>query len=244
MTEAGRKLVIVPAFNEGAAIGSTVGTLTALPQVDVLIVNDGSTDDTAAKAAQLSRDNPRVFYVSLPLNSGIGAAVQTGFIFAARNGYEYAAQFDGDGQHDSQSLQDLFTFAETNDVDLCIGSRFLNLNAENFRSTPTRRIGIAFFARLISFLSGVRVTDPTSGMRVCSARVITRFACDYPDDYPEPESLFWCARHGLKVAERPATMHPRVTGVSSIRYLQSGYYMIKVTAAILLDRLRSKEVRK
>ena len=123
-----------------------------------------------------------------------------------------------------------------------MGSRFLDLNTENFRSTPLRRLGIVFFARLISLLTGKKVSDPTSGLRIYGNRAVVMFACQYPDDYPEPEALFWCVRNGLRVEERPAMMHAREGGESSIRHLKTVYYMIKVTAAICFDRLRAREV--
>ena len=125
-------------------------------------------------------------------------------------------------------------------ADLCIGSRFLAPGGA-FRSSWLRRVGIVFFARLISWLSGVRVTDPTSGFRVYGRRAIEQFAACYPDDYPEPETVFRCTRAGLRVVEIPVEMAPRSGGQSSIRYLSTGYYMLKVTFAILVDRLRGTE---
>ncbi|MCK5804391.1 MAG: glycosyltransferase family 2 protein [Lentisphaeria bacterium] len=242
MDDDARVLVIVPAYNEEAALEATVSSVMDFPLFDVLIVDDGSRDGTKALALDLSRAMPRVRCVSLPINSGIGTAVQTGFIYARHHGYAYAAQFDGDGQHDANSLHDLASHAIAEKLDLCVGSRFLDLSTENFRSTPLRRLGISFFAWLISVLTGKRVSDPTSGLRIYGHRAIEMFACHYPDDYPEPEALFWCVRNGLRVEEKPAIMHARAGGQSSIRHLKTAYYMIKVTAAICFDRLRAREV--
>jgi hypothetical protein len=176
------------------------------------------------------------------MNCGIGLAVQTGYLFAARRGtYRYVIQFDADGQHDAAYLESMVKECEAKNLDLCVGSRFLQPEAGGFQSSPARRLGIRFFCRLIRLLSGVRVTDPTSGFRCAGPRVWARFATQYPEDYPEPESLFWCARNKLRIGEIPVRMHPRQGGVSSIRHSRALYYMVKVSLAILLDRFRSKE---
>jgi glycosyltransferase involved in cell wall biosynthesis len=234
-----KNLIIIPAFNETVAIEKTVMSLSG-SGMDILVVNDGSSDNTKAIVESLQTRLPQLCLVSLPLNSGIGAAVQTGFLYARHHQYEYAIQFDGDGQHSADSLTSLLQHALDNDLDLCIGSRFLNITS--FTSSPLRQVGIHFFSRLISVLSGVTVTDPTSGFRVYSKRAIARFAEQYPDDYPEPEALFWCARNKLKVGEFPVVMHARQGGQSSIRYLKTIYYMLKVSLAILIDRIRSREL--
>lgn len=238
-----RVLVIVPAFNEEAALPGCVAALSAaVPDADVLLVNDGSLDRTGAVARDLAAAaNRRVVCVDLPLNCGIGAGVQTGLTYAHRHGYEWAVQFDGDGQHDAGCIPAMLQQAAAGELELCIGSRFLHLDSDQFRSTPLRRLGIRFFAALIGLLTGQHVTDPTSGFRVYGRRAIAFFSEHYPDDYPEPEALFWCIRSGLRIAEVPVRMHPRGGGTSSIRYWRTGYYMAKVTLAILVDRLRSTE---
>lgn len=239
-----RSLIVLPAFNEEEALPRTLATLARLPAgFEALVVNDGSTDRTAAVAEAAAAEAPfPVHVVHLPVNSGIGAAVQTGYRFATeRGGYKYVIQFDADGQHDVNALAPLVERCERDGLDLCIGSRFLDPAGAGFRSTFTRRLGIRFFANLISTLSGVPVTDPTSGLRCAGPRAWRRFAEHYPDDYPEPESLFWCARNKLKVGELPVTMHERQGGVSSIRHLRTAYYMLKVTMSIVFDRLRSRE---
>jgi glycosyltransferase involved in cell wall biosynthesis len=239
-----KNLVIIPAYNEEEALPKTVANLQSLPDdFEVLIINDGSKDRTKEVSESLiSKSRRKLHVIHLPVNGGIGVAMQTGYLFAAKRGiYKYAIQFDADGQHDSSYLQTLVQECETKNLDLCIGSRFLISAKDSFQSTFTRRIGIRFFSRLISTLSGIKVTDPTSGFRCAGPRAWEHFAERYPDDYPEPESLFWCARNRLNIAEIPVRMFERQGGVSSIRRFKSVYYMFKVSLAILVDRLRMQE---
>jgi glycosyltransferase involved in cell wall biosynthesis len=240
-----RNLIVIPAFNEEEALPRTVQGLQSLPQgYEVLVVNDGSRDKTASLAGQLARSSHLPWHIiSLPLNCGIGTAVKTGYLFAARDGgYSYVIQFDADGQHDPAYIPQLVAACEKDHLDLCVGSRFLEAQEVGFQSTFWRRLGIRFFCRLISVLSGVRVTDPTSGFRCAGSRAVACFADYYPDDYPEPESLFWCLRNQFRIGEIAVRMHERQGGISSIRWFATAYYMVKVSLAILFDRLRSKEL--
>ncbi len=232
-------LIIIPAYNEEEAINDTVMSLSSY-NVDVLVVNDGSTDNTLNVLKNIQTEN--FSYITLPINSGIGAGMQTGFIYANRHNYEYAVQFDGDGQHSSESLIKLLSHAKDNDLDLCVGSRFLDKDNPNFKSSTLRRVGINFFSFLISFLTKTKVTDPTSGYRVYGKRAVAFFAKYYPDDYPEPEVLFWCAKNRFRVGEITVQMNERQGGVSSIQRLKTVYYMVKVTISILIDKLRESEV--
>ena len=237
-------LVVLPAWNEADALPSTIASLQDLPAgFELLVVNDGSLDATADVARRLqATSRVPLHLVSLTLNSGIGAAVQTGFRFAARcQRFEYVVQFDADGQHDAQAIVALVAECQQRGWDMCVGSRFLSRELVSDRSTPLRRVGIRFFAALISLLSRQRVTDPTSGFRCMSRRAWSAFADSYPDDYPEPESLFWAARNGLQLGEVPVRMHRRQGGTSSIHSLRTAYYMVKVTLAILIDRFRPLE---
>lgn len=239
-----KTLIVMPAWNEAEALPSTIAQLQQLPdEYELLVVDDGSTDGTAQVARQLARTSHLPLHViTLSDNSGIGAAVQTGYLFAARQGhYRYVIQFDADGQHDAGSIAALVATCERDGLDLCVGSRFVSKAGNGFRSTWLRRRGIWFFARLISWLTGTTVTDPTSGFRCAGEKAWRAFAERYPDDYPEPESLFWCARNGLNIGEIPVQMRHRQGGVSSIRSLRTIYYMIKVTLAILIDRFRPLE---
>lgn len=239
-----KNLVVLPAYNEEEALPKTVAKLQALPDYyEILIINDGSRDRTRHIAETLARGSRLIMHVvNLPMNGGIGVAVQTGYLFAAKRGdYDYVIQFDADGQHDAAFIQALVRECERRELDLCVGSRFIEMRRGNFRSTFARRLGIRFFARLIGLLSGVQVTDPTSGFRCAGPRAWASFAERYAEDYPEPESLFWCARNRLRVGELPVRMHERQGGVSSIRCLDSLYYMVKVSLAILVDWLRARE---
>jgi glycosyltransferase involved in cell wall biosynthesis len=240
-----RHLIVIPAFNEEEALPQTVARLQRLPAgFEILIVNDGSTDRTKDVANALVAISRLPLHVAhLPVNCGIGVAVQTGYRFAVIDGgYRYVIQFDADGQHDADYLAALVDQADRHGLDLCVGSRFIRDFGPGSRSTFSRRIGIRFFAWLIGIMSGAKVTDPTSGFRCLGPRAWRRFADSYPEDYPEPESLFWCARNGLKVGELPVRMFERQGGVSSIRKLKAAYYMVKVSLAILFDRIRGSEL--
>ncbi len=239
-----RHLIVIPAYNEEQALPRTLADLQSLPDnFEVLVVNDGSNDQTGAIADRLSQTSRLVVHViNLPVNCGIGVAVQTAYLFAADQGtYQYVIQFDADGQHDAGYIPALVDESDTKTLDLCVGSRFLGMKQGTFRSTFARRIGIRFFSALIGALTGIRVTDPTSGFRCAGPRAWKSFSRHYPEDYPEPESLFWCARNKLRIGEILVGMHERQGGVSSIRYFKIVYYMVKVSLAILLDRVRAKE---
>ena len=239
-----KNLVIIPAYNEEGCIGSVVESLQQLPEgFELLVINDGSTDSTGRTAEELARRSRLPMRVlHLEENCGIGVAVQTGYMYAvADGGFRYVIQFDADGQHDAASVVDLTRACDDHALDLCVGSRFLETLPDGFRSTLLRRVGIRFFCGLLGLLSGVRVTDPTSGLRCAAPVVWRRFAWHYPDDYPEPESLFWCLRNRMRIGEIPVRMHSRESGESSIRRVASVYYMTKVTLAVIIDRLRTEE---
>lgn len=227
-------LIIVPAFNESGNIRRTVGEILACGYaLDVLVVDDGSLDQTAAEARSAG-----VNVVSLPFNLGIGGAVQTGFQYAFLKRYDVAVQVDGDGQHDARYLPDLFKPLEQGQADITVGSRFIG-PFTGYRSSFVRRIGIHFFARLTSLLTGFKISDPTSGFRAHNRKAISIFARDYPGDFPEPESIVIARQRGLRVLEVPVQMRKRQAGHSSIRYLYTLYYMVKVTFAICLDMLKA-----
>lgn len=231
-----RLLIVVPAYNEAGSIRSVVAEILMSPwNLDVLVVDDGSSDDTyqEAKAAGVN-------VISLPFNLGIGGAVQTGFQFAKRQGYDLVVQMDGDGQHDADFLDGLVTPLLNNEVDMTIGSRFIPPFL-GYQSSYVRRIGINFFARLLSAMTGSTVTDPTSGFRAYNRKMINVFARYYPHDFPEPEAIVVAGRYGARIREVPVTMRQRQAGSSSIRYFKTLYYMIKVTLAILLGRLKDKK---
>lgn len=226
-----KKLVIIPAYNEEASIVNTVqDILDHAPGFDYVVINDCSKDRTL----QRCRENG-LNVIDLPVNLGIGGGIQTGYRYAVEHGYDVAVQFDGDGQHDASYLQAMADRLERDDLDMVIGSRFIE--NEGFQSTGLRRFGINFFKSLIKLLYGGTITDATSGMRMCSRRVMEEFSVDYPQDYPEPETVARLLRKKYKVREIPVVMRERSAGTSSINPAKSVYYMIKVSLAILVERL-------
>lgn len=224
-------LIIIPAYNEAENIEKVVDNLIEnYPQYDYLIINDGSTDDTK----EICRSSHyRVLH--LPINLGIGGAVQAGYRYARDNGYEAAVQIDGDGQHDVAFLEGMLKLLEEGEADEVIGSRFVE--KEGFQSSHLRRLGIRFLSNLGWLLTGVRVKDITSGYRVVNRKFIRIFADDYPADYPEPEAIVIVAVHGGKIKEYPVVMREREKGESSITLKKSVYYMCKVTLAMLIRRI-------
>jgi len=227
-----KKIIIIPAYNESENIEKTVQMIeNHAPGFDYIIINDCSTDNTK-EICQRRGFN----MVSLPINLGIGGAVQTGFKYALEKGYDLAVQVDGDGQHDPSFLEEMARTLETKSCDVVIGSRFIN--KEGFQSSGIRRIGIKYFTFLIRLLTGVKITDPTSGLRMINREVIEIFAKDYPKDYPEPESIVAVLRQEKSVVEIPVIMKAREGGVSSISKGKSIYYMIKVSLAIIIERIR------
>lgn len=225
-------LVIIPAFNEEENIEDTVRrVMEAVPEYDYVVVNDSSGDATLA----ICRSNGfRV--LDLPINLGIGGAVQTGFKYAELNGYDYAVQIDGDGQHDPEYIRPMMEALKSNNADMVIGSRFIE--KEGFQSYAIRRWGIKYFSILIKLLTGRVITDPTSGLRLMNRDIIGKFAAEYPRDYPEPETALSVLKDKYKVAEIPVVMHERQGGKSSISIKAGAYYMIKVTIAIFVEMLR------
>ena len=174
--------------------------------------------------------------VNLPINLGIGGAVQTGYIYEYEHVYDVAVQVDGDGQHDPEFLDTMAVYLIDHNLDMVIGSRFIE--KKGFQSSYTRRMGIRFFTGLIKLMTRKTITDPTSGLRMIGRNAMGLFAYDYPRDYPEPESVVAILRRNMRVEEIPVVMKAREGGVSSISLKKSVYYMIKVPLAILIERIR------
>jgi len=232
------RLVLVPAYNESATIAGVLASVREqLPEFDVLVVSDGSTDDTCARARE---GGARV--LRLPFNLGIGGAVQAGFVFARDNGYRLVVQVDADGQHDPAEVRRLIdAMASHPSADMVCGSRFLSKD-HRYPAPVSRRTGIHIFAFLLSRLVGQRVTDPTSGFRLYNRRAIELFARDYPHDYPEVEAVLMLHHHRLRMQEVPVRMFERGGGVSSISSGKSAYYMIKVLLALFVGLARARPV--
>jgi glycosyltransferase involved in cell wall biosynthesis len=226
--EAPRCLAIVPAFNEAATIAEVVSELRDFDlALEVLVVDDGSTDITSAVAEAAGA---RV--LRLPINLGIGGAVQAGYLYAFERGFDLAVQVDGDGQHDPKELGRLLDPILAGRADLAIGTRFAG--EQSYRAPLARRIGISLFAALVSLRVRQRMTDTTSGFRAVNRRGIRLFAADYPHDYPEIESVVTAARGDLRVCEVPVAMRQRAAGRSSITAFRSFYYVVKVLLALFV----------
>lgn len=232
-----RFLAIVPAYNEGESIARTVEEIRRYASdFDVLVIDDGSTDRTAANAAAASAGVLR-----LPFNVGIGGAMQSGYIYALEQGYEVAVQVGGDGQHDPRYIHlFLSQLEEEPGLNMVTGSRFLEPEDGGDRSSAPRRAGIRIFARVVSLVTGKQVTDPTSGFRMIDRLGIELFARDYPQDYPEVEAIMLMHAHRLRSREVPVRMRPRTSGVSSISSAQPIYYVVKVLLAIFVTLFRAK----
>lgn len=229
-----RVLLVVPAYNEAATISRVVSELAAqLPEATVLVVNDGSQDQTSA----LARATGSCRVVDLPCNLGIGGAVQTGFKYAVTHDYDVVVQVDGDGQHKADEIRGLIAALEGDRFDMVIGSRFLGV--DSFRSTALRRVGIRLFEAINSLAIRQRITDNTSGFRAYGREATVFLARHYPVDYPEPEAVILLGRNGFKIREIPVAMEERRGGRSSIHGLKSAYYMVKVLLAIGLNLLRA-----
>jgi glycosyltransferase involved in cell wall biosynthesis len=228
-----RFVAIVPAWNEEAAIGRVVGEIRTFdPTAHIVVVDDASSDGTAGVA---ERHGATV--LRLPFNVGIGGAVQTGIRYARDEGFEIAVRLDGDGQHDAAEIGKLLAPIRAGDADLVIGSRFVDPGGK-YRPPFARRIGIRIFARLVSVLGGQKVTDTTSGFIALDRPGIELFAAEYPHDYPEVEATLVALRSGLRLAQVQVEMRERQTGTSSITFVRSLYYIVKVTLALLVASLR------
>jgi glycosyltransferase involved in cell wall biosynthesis len=231
-----KTLVIIPAYNEAQSIARVIGDIRrCIPWADVMVMNDGSLDATGQAAAGAG-----AMVLNLPHNVGIGACVQTGYLFAARQGYAVVVRNDGDGQHAPEDIPAMIRVLNEQGADMVIGSRYID--GRGYVASFPRRAGSLILARLIGAITGQHITDPTSGFTACNRRAIRLCAEVYPHDYPEPESLVLLHRAGLRLHEIPVTMKPRTDGRSSITALRSVYYMVKVILAILVSLLRPAPV--
>lgn len=232
-------LMIIPAYNEEGNIEKTVNSIIAYReanylsfQLDYLVVNDGSKDSTPRILDQLQFN-----HVDLVQNLGIGGCVQTGYIYAARNGYDIAVQFDGDGQHDIASINDVISPILKGEADFTIGSRFVTKTNGNFQSTVARRMGINLISKAIKLMTGRKIYDTTSGYRAASGPVIDYLSRHYPVSYPEPESIVRIIKKGYRVKEVHANMFERLEGTSSIRAFKVVTYMLDVLLSIFIAGL-------
>lgn len=226
-------LIIIPAYNEQGRVGQVIGeVMSALPGADVLVVDDGSTDGTVADAAGAGAK-----VLSLPVNSGYGVALQTGYKFGVRAGYETIGQIDADGQHRAEYLTEMLQALEQQDADLIVGSRFLG-DDDHYKPSLARAVGIGLFAHLTSSITHEQISDPTSGFQLMRSRVARLFCSDvYPTDYPDADVLILLHRTGYRVREVAVQMRP-----SPGKSMHSGhtgpYYVYKMLLSIFVTLLR------
>ena len=233
-----RVVALIPAYNEQEAIGEVVSDVKKyLPDADVVVINDGSSDLTAEQAKKFG-----AFVLDLPYNLGIGGAVQTGYRFAEEMGYEVAIRLDGDGQHDPMEARKLLDPIENGQADVVTGSRYARAG-NGYRSSFVRFLGIKLFGAITSCIVHRKISDVTSGFQAVNRRVIEFYSHDYPSDYPEIETiplLHWAGFHALEV---PVSMKERQAGNTSITPIRSIYYVVKVTLALFMGLLRKTQVQ-
>ncbi len=228
-------LIIIPAYNEAESIEGVISAVKKeLPDAGIVVINDGSVDATGSIARGLG-----VSVVDMPYNMGIGAAMQTGYRYAALNDYDIAVQVDGDGQHPPDQITYLISPIGDGKADMVIGSRFLEKGG--YQPSLARNIGIKIFSTVISFITGRRITDTTSGFRAVNKGAIAFFTRNYPDDYPEVEAIALLYKAGFSITETSVRMKERTGGKSSITALQAVYYMEKGFLSVLIDMLKRVE---
>jgi len=229
-------LIIIPAYNEASRIGEVVRCVReAAPDYDILVVNDGSGDETSHAAQSAGAT-----VVSHPFNLGYGVAIQTGYKYALAKQYDFVVQMDGDGQHDPACISDLLAPVLAGKTDFCLGSRFLGV--ESYAPSLARKVGMALFRWLVSTLIKTRITDSTSGFQAFNRRVIRYFTTEvFPCDYPDADMLITLHRAGFRIREVPVRMHASATGKSMHAGWKPLYYMFKMLLSIFVTLLRKKE---
>lgn len=231
-----KMLLIIPAYNEEKNILTVYKNICdynkkAKTKLDVVFINDGSVDATE----KILCEN-KINHIKLIQNLGIGGAVQTGYKYALYNDYDIAIQFDGDGQHNVNYVEALIKPILEENVDMTIGSRFIDSSSSEFKSSFLRRVGIKLISSCIHFKTRVRIYDTTSGFRASNKNAIAMFAIHYPLEYPEPISSVDVILSGMKIKEVPVSMNERLAGKSSINSWKNIYYMVNVVLSILLRK--------
>lgn len=225
-------LIIIPAFNEGESIKKVVNDVYEnYKECDVIVVNDGSRDNTYEQAKQTD-----AIVVDLPNNLGIGGAVQTGYLYAYKNDYDIAIQLDADGQHDPKYIKQMVEIIESGEADMVVGSRFIEKTS--YKQTFFRMLGININSLIIKVLTGKKIYDTTSGFRAINKDIIKRFATEYPYDYPEPCTNMELIMMNKRIKEISMEMRQRETGKSSISPLKSVKYMLKVILSLVITKIR------
>ncbi|HVQ57982.1 MAG TPA: glycosyltransferase family 2 protein [Solirubrobacterales bacterium] len=236
-----RTLVFIPAWNEEASISAVIADVREhLPQADILVVDDGSTDATDATAQAEG-----VLVATLPFNQGLGAALQTGYLYALREGYDTCAHLDADGQHPAAEVARLLAEVDADRADLVIGSRYVNPGAEaasdDYRPTFSRRIGTSVFRFFLTLATRQRFTDTTSGMRAANRKVMSLFSENYSPDFAEIESLQLAVREGLRVEELSVRMLERAGGTSFLTPVRSAFFIFKGVVVLLVGQFRPRQ---
>jgi glycosyltransferase involved in cell wall biosynthesis len=234
-----KTMVLIPAYNEGPRIAGVVRAVRAIcPDYEVVVVNDGSRDDTALKAREAGATVLNHLY-----NMGYGVTIQTGYKYALHHGYDFLAQMDGDGQHDPAGIIELLAPVVNSETDFALGSRFLN--HESYEPTLARRIGMLFFCHLVSWIIGQKITDSTSGFQAFNRRVIRFFTTEaFPCDYPDADMLLSLHRAGFRIKEVPVRMYANMTGKSMHGGWRPFYYMFKMLLSLLVTLLRKKTLER
>jgi glycosyltransferase involved in cell wall biosynthesis len=234
-----RTLVFIPAWNEEASVATVIADVEgAIPGADILVVDDGSGDATAEAAREAG-----ALVASLPFNQGLGAALQTGYLYALRNGYDACAHLDADGQHPAEEVARLLAEVTADRADLVIGSRYHSgavAESGDYRPTFSRRIGIGVFRFFLTLATRQRFTDTTSGMRAANRRVMSLFSQRYSPDFAEIESLQLAVRQGLRVEELPVRMLERAGGSSFLTPLRSAFFIFKGLVVLLVGQFRPR----
>lgn len=231
-------ILVIPAYNEEESILDTYKMVENYNKknksnLDVIVINDGSKDNTKSV---LEENN--IPHINLICNLGIGGAVQTGYKYALNNGYDIAIQFDGDGQHDVNYVDDIIKPIINNEANMVIGSRFVKKSKEGFKSSAARRFGIKIISFFIKIKTRKKIYDVTSGFRAIDREVLELFTNYYPSEYPEPISSVNVLNNGFKISEVPVVMKEREKGKSSISSWKNVYYMINVILSIVLMKGR------
>lgn len=234
-------LLIIPSYNEEDNVLENYNRIVKYNsknkmKYDCIIINDGSTD----KTGKICKEN-KIPYISLVHNLGIGGAVQTGYKYALENEYDIAVQFDGDGQHDVNYVKKIIEPIINNETDMVIGSRFIDKNSSEFKSSFARRIGIKIISFFIKLTTRKKIYDTTSGFRAVNKKIIEQFANEYPVEYPEPITTVEVIKKGYLVKEVPVSMNERENGISSIKAWKNIYYMLNVIISIIISGVGGKK---